>query len=148
MLHILCVLVALQSAVRGEGVPTQTKGCACHCQRLELEINVLKQMILQIQEPVPELLSSIEQTVAKIDNDRRSEEPVAHWTESLITSTYTTLLTSLAFTEVPIWWRNRQTVTTITDTKTVQTVLTRTSTTSVLEYIYPSDLSNLIIRNN
>ena len=104
---ILCLIVAVTS-IWGEESSAPAHGCVCvcDCEKLKIENNLLKHLILQRQEPSLQLLSSFEENDDQ--NGIESESSPPSWTESLIISTYKTLVTSLAVTEIPIWWRNRQ----------------------------------------
>ena len=77
--------------------------CDCDCQQLRLENNLMKHLLIQTQAPVPELRGSFDRP-----NPYSTSQALPLWTESLIISTFKTLITSQAFTEIPIWWRNRQ----------------------------------------
>ena len=95
----LCVMVGLTSLQT-----TDHLECPCDCQKLEIENNLMRVLIGQKQETIPELLPSFDGPPTVPSSERA---PTALWTESQIISTYKTLITSLAVTEVPIWFRNR-----------------------------------------
>ena len=97
LFYTLCLMAGLTS-VHGLDLD-----CACDCQKLKTENNLMKSFIGQKPDKLPELLGSFEEGPT-VDNER---EPTALWRESQIISTYKTLITSLAVTEIPIWWRNR-----------------------------------------
>ena len=101
---LLCVSVGM------EGVIGSACDCDCDCQQLRIENNLMKHFLIQTQaSPVPELRASFDE----VNTDSTTGAP-ALWTESLIISTYKTFVTSLALTEIPIWWRNRQDKSTLT----------------------------------
>ena len=94
----LCLMVGLSIQT------TDHLDCSCDCQKLEIENHLMRLLIGQKQETVPELLASYDGPPTVQSSERA---PTALWTESQIISTYKTLITSLAVTEVPIWFRNR-----------------------------------------
>merc|ERR1719517_365142 len=96
----------------------------------------MKHFLMRAEAPVPDLRASFDER--NTDSSSADAAPALQ-TESLIISTYKTLITSQALTEIPIWWRNREIVTTISELETVETTLTTTLTTSVLADIPPPD---------
>ena len=94
---LLCVSVGM------EGVIGSACDCNCDCQQLRIENNLMKHLLIQGEAPVPDLRASFNE----LDPDSTTPA-LPLWTESLIISTYKTLITSQALTEIPIWWRNRQ----------------------------------------
>ena len=97
ILTLLCVLVVVM------GVGGSDCDCDCDCQQLRIENNLMKHFLIQTEAPAPDLRASFDE----VNTDSSSAVPPLQ-TESLIISTYKTFITSLALTEVPIWWRNRR----------------------------------------
>ena len=86
--------------------------CDCDCQQLRIENSLMKHFLIPTQapdSPDTELRASFDE----VNTDSPTAAP-SLWTESLIISTYKTFVTSLALTEIPIWWRNRQDKSTLT----------------------------------
>ena len=98
-----CVSLILTLLCLSVGLGVMGSACDCDCQQLRLENNLMKHLLTQTQAPVPELRGSFDQP-----NPYSTPPALPMWTESLIISTYKTLITSQALTEIPIWWRNRQ----------------------------------------
>jgi len=122
----------------------------CDCEELLIENRLLRELLLggkkivpePLSESVPELESSILQDGRNIDTGPIVEQiistPSSSWSETKFYSTYKTQEIAPVTSEIPVLFRNRLIVTTITELETVEKILTSTLTSSVLVEVEPT----------
>jgi len=122
----------------------------CDCEELLIENRLLRELLLggkkivpePLSESVPELESSIQQDGRNIDTGPIVEQiistPSSSWSETKFYSTYKTQEIAPVTSEIPVLFRNRLIVTTITELETVEKILTSTLTSSVLVEVEPT----------
>jgi len=122
----------------------------CDCEELLIENRLLRELLLggkkivpePFSESVPELESSILQDGRNIDTGPIVEQiistPSSSWSETKFYSTYKTQEIAPVTSEIPVLFRNRLIVTTITELETVEKILTSTLTSSVLVEVEPT----------
>ena len=98
----VCLIITLLCVSVGMGVIGSACDCDCDCLQLRIENNLMKDVLIQTQAPVPDLRASFDEI-----NPDPTTPALPLWSESLIISTYKTFITSQVLTEIPIWWRNR-----------------------------------------
>jgi len=117
----------------------------CDCEELLIENRLLRELLLggkkivpePVSESVPELESSIQQDGRPIVEQIIST-PSSSWSETKFYSTYKTQEIAPVTSEIPVLFRNRLIVTTITELETVEKILTSTLTSSVLVEVEPT----------
>eukprot|EP00092_Neocalanus_flemingeri_P029851 GFUD01032409.1.p1 GENE.GFUD01032409.1~~GFUD01032409.1.p1 ORF type:complete len:251 (+),score=73.19 GFUD01032409.1:99-755(+) len=117
------------------------QGCDCdQLHQLRVENKVLRELVMTGHRP-QEMSDIAPATPALPSPDLLPTPPSLPqqtWSESLYTSTYNTLVTTPVSILIPIWTRNKQVFTTITELETVESIATSTLTTSVLVDVTPT----------
>jgi len=120
----------------------------CDCEELLIENRLLRELLLGGKNIVPEPLSeSVPELESSILQDGRNIGPIVEqiistpsssWSETKFYSTYKTQEIAPVTSEIPVLFRNRLIVTTITELETVEKILTSTLTSSVLVEVEPT----------
>jgi len=149
----ISIFVMIIQASRSGFIHSQSEIEECDCDKLIIENKLLRELVLSGRtsftkdnsDSVPDLESGLQPDKRNFNTgtnaDQRTVESTPTWSEKLILSTYTNFVTTPIISEIPIMFRNRLLITTITELETTTEILTSTLTSSILVGVEPTSLT-------